>query len=271
VASEKWYGMSIRWLQEIFPVDEIFARELKIDVDATTFEMVGEGPRVYRVEVKDRAGKTLLTDEFEPRVVVREYFPQRPTAKIEYTTGGVRATAGDRVVADFSVRTDPERFWDHYQTKVFPRMVDHVKQYTGGRFVAANQPYFRDLIFDIRMSEPDFRLNLQEERISSLDSLHEDLMFDTIDFWSILSGNRPGSRNVAPGRIMPMIHPVEHGRAPRVTFTFNANAVRCRIPAWCWSGRRRRAAATRSRRTSGRPMSASRASPRSRSRRALTR
>ncbi|MCR4340475.1 MAG: M14 family metallopeptidase [Gemmatimonadaceae bacterium] len=222
--SKTWYGISNRWLMELFPVDEILARELQIEPDATTFHQVDEGPLVYRVEVKDRSGATIHTDEYAPRVTVREYFPMKPTAQLRYTTGGIRAHVDGVLIADFNVRTDPERFWDHYQDSVFPRMVEHVREYTGGRMVAENQPYFRDLIFDITMSEPDFRLDLQEERISSLDSLHEDLMFDTIDFWSILSGNRPGSRDVAPGRIMPMIHPVEHGKAPSVKFTFNANA-----------------------------------------------
>jgi hypothetical protein len=129
------------------------------------------------------------------------------------------------VVADFHVRTDPERFWDHYESKALPRMFDYARQYTGGRLGLEHQPFFRDLIFDVTMSEPDFRLDLDEERISSLDSLHEDLTFNTIDFWSIFSGNPPGNNDVAPGRIMAMMHPVQPGKAPRVKITFNGNAV----------------------------------------------
>jgi len=223
---QTWYGLPIRWLQELFPADEILARELKIGVDATTFEKVDDnGPIVYRVEVKDRAGRVLFTDEFAPRFVEREYFPYQPTARIHYTTGGMRARADGQVVADFNVRTDPERFWNHYEAKALPRMFEYARQYTGGRLGLESQPFFRDLIFDITMSEPDFRLDLDEERISSLDSLHEDLMFNTIDFWSIFSGNTPGSREVAPGRIMPMIHPVQPGKAPQVKITFKGNAV----------------------------------------------
>jgi hypothetical protein len=223
---QPWYGLPIRWLQELFPADEILARELKIGVDATRFEKVDNGPIVYRVEVKDRAGRVLLSDEFAPRFVEREYFPQKPTAKLHYTTGGILARADGEVVADFNVRTDPERFWDYYQTKVLPRMFDYARQYTGGRLGLESQPFFRDVIFDITMSEPDFRLNLDEERISSLDSLHEDLLWNTIDFWSIFSGNRPGSfREVAPGRIMPMIYPVQAGKPPKVKITFKGNAV----------------------------------------------
>jgi hypothetical protein len=235
--AQTWYGLPIRWLQEIFPIDEILARELKVGVDATRFEKVDGGPIVYRAEVKDRTGRVIFGDTFAPRFVTREYFPQKATALFHYTTGGVRALADGEVVADFNVRTDPERFWDYYQQKALPQMFDYARQYTGGRLGPENQPFFRDLIFDITMSEPDFRLDLDEERISSLDSLHEDLMFNTIDFWSIFSGNRPGSRDVAPGRIMPMIHPVQPGKAPQVKITFKGNAVPTPRVVLSWKNR----------------------------------
>lgn len=224
-SGEAWYGLPIRWLQEIFPIDWILARELGIDPDDTTFVKRDEGAVVYRVEVKDRDGRTILKDEFAPRYIEKEYFPYKPTAKYHYTTGGMRVIAEGKVVADFNVKTDPERFWDYYQTQALPRMFEYAREYTRNRLGLEHQPFFRDLIFDIRMSEPDFRLDLDEERISSLDSLHEDLMFNTIDFWGMFTGNEPGSRRVAPGRIMPMIHPVTPGRAPEVTISFSGNAV----------------------------------------------
>lgn len=218
------YGLPIRWLQELFPVDDIFARELHIPLDATTFEKVDSGPITYHVEAKDASGKVIYTDDFSPRYEGRDYFYGRPVATIQYTTGGILAKINGNTIADIHVRTDPERFWDYYQKTLMPRMFDYVKGYTGGDLSARNQPFFRDLIFDITMSEPDFPLKLDEERISSMDSLNEDLMFDTIDFWSIFSGQRPGSRNVAPGRIVPLLHDGE-GKPPHVTVTFNANAV----------------------------------------------
>ena len=219
------YGLSIRWLQEIFPIDDIFARELRIPVEATTFEKVDDGPITYHVEAKDKAGKVVYSDEFSPRYEERDYFYGRPIAKIQYTTGGIRAIVNGTKVADTHVRTDPERFWDYYQKSLLPRIFEYIRGYTSGDLSAKNQPFFRDLIFDITMSEPDFRLNLDEERISSLDSLHEDLMFDTIDFLGIFGGQHSGSRNVAPGRILPLIHDSAPGEPPHVTVTLNGNAV----------------------------------------------
>ena len=222
--NERWYGQDIRWLQEIFPIDWILARELGIEVDDTEFVKVDEGPIEYQVEVTDELGRVLLLDRFAPRFTTREYFPYRPTAKVHYTTGGFRALVNGEEVADVHVRTDPERLWDYYQQDAQPRMFDFAREYTRGDLSLKNQPFFRDFIVDIKMSEPDARLDLDEERISSLDSLHEDLTFTTIDFWSIFSGQESGSREVAPGRLMPMIHPPREG-PPEVRVTFVGNAV----------------------------------------------
>ncbi len=221
---ETWYGMPIRWLQEMFPIDEIFARELGIDIDATRFEKVDDGPIVYQVEVTDRNGSVIYSDSFAPRFTTREYFPYKPTAKIHYTTGGFQARVNGELVADANVRTDPERLWDFYQNEALPKMFEYATEYTGGNLGLESQPFFRQLFFEIRLSEPDFLLDLDEERISSLDSLHEDLTFDTIDFWSIFSGNPSGSREVAPGRITPMIYP-NHQGPPELRVTVKGNAV----------------------------------------------
>ena len=223
-ANERWYGQDIRWLQEIFPIDWILARELDIEVDDIEFVKVDEGPVEYEVDVTDDVGRLLHTDRFAPRFTTREYFPYIPTAKIHYTTGGFRATVNGEEVADVHVRTDPERLWDYYQQDAQPRMFAFAREYTRGDLSLRNQPFFRDFFLDIKMSEPDFRLDLDEERISSLDSLHEDLTFTTIDFWGIFSGQESGSREVAPGRLMPMIHAPREG-PPEVRVRFVGNAV----------------------------------------------
>ena len=130
--NERWYGQDIRWLQEIFPIDWILARELGIDVDDTEFVKVDEGPMEYEVEVTDDVGRVLHEDRFAPRFMTREYFPYVPTAKIHATTGGFRALVNGEEVADVHVRTDPERLWDYYQHDAQPRMFEYAREYTRG-------------------------------------------------------------------------------------------------------------------------------------------
>ena len=57
---------------------------------------------------------------------------------------------------------------------------------TDNRPLPDKQPFHRDLDVEVWMSEPDFRIGVDEELISSLESLHEDLYFVTLDFFDAL-------------------------------------------------------------------------------------
>ena len=63
------------------------------------------------------------------------------------------------------------------------------------------------------MSEPDFRIGVDEELVSSLESLHEDLYFVTLDFFDALGRTTTRRRLAAPGKIFPIIHPERRGQA----------------------------------------------------------
>jgi len=79
---------------------------------------------------------------------------------------------------------------------------------------------------ELWLSEPDYRLGLDEEIISSLEALHDEIYFDTLDFLRAITGwtdedlNLPAeaSRSSAPGNVMPVIHPSTEGQAPRASF-----------------------------------------------------
>jgi len=49
------------------------------------------------------------------------------------------------------------------------------------------------------MSEPDYRIGIDEEQISSLESLHEDLYFVTLDFFDALGRTTVKRRLSSPG------------------------------------------------------------------------
>jgi hypothetical protein len=75
---------------------------------------------------------------------------------------------GGQVAFDGRIQTDPERFWDHYQAKILPRVYDNVVKVTGGKPTADKQPFFRDFDLEVWMSEPDERIGIDEELVSSL-------------------------------------------------------------------------------------------------------
>ena len=116
---------------------------------------------------------------------------------------------------DQRIATDPERFWDVYQQKELPKVYDYVMRTTGNRPTADKQPYHRDFDIEVWMSEPDFKIGVDEELVSSLESLHEDLYFDTLDFFVAIgrSLSPTNARLNAPGKVFPIIHPSREGQA----------------------------------------------------------
>ena len=67
----------VRWLHEIFPIDEILAADLDLVVGRIRFEMADNGP-IYRVHATAPDGSTLLEDTFDPLWVLRPYFEPLP-------------------------------------------------------------------------------------------------------------------------------------------------------------------------------------------------
>jgi len=106
-----------------------------------------------------------------------------------------------------------------------------VMKITGNRPTADKQPFHRDLDMEVWMSEPDFRIGIDEEQVSSLESLHEDLYFVTLDFFNALGRNTTGNpRLAAPGKVFPIIHPSREGKAPSARILYAGNAApRARI------------------------------------------
>jgi hypothetical protein len=221
----KFYTVPTRWLHELYPVDEVFERDLGIPTRAFHMELVDAPRATYEVEALDAGGRVLLADRFSPKTVEREYLEKFPGwSRVEVTTGWVTARVGGRTVLDARIETDPERFWDHYQARVLPRVYDHVMKVTGGKPTADKQPFHRDLDIEVWMSEPDERIGIDQEQISSLEALHEDVYFVTLDFFAAMGRTLTRNRLNAPGKVFPIIHPSRTGRAGAARILYAGNA-----------------------------------------------
>ena len=108
--------------------------------------------------------------------------------------------------------------------QILPRIYDNVMKITENKPLPDKQPFHRDLDVEVWMSEPDFRIGLDEEQISSLESLHEDLYFVTLDFFDALGRTTVKRRLAAPGKIFPIIHPSREGQAGTVRVLYAGNA-----------------------------------------------
>lgn len=221
----KFYSMPSRWLHELYPADEIFQRDLGIARDSFRLELVGDAGEIYSLEASDAAGKVIYRNSFSPKFVEREYLDKFPGwSRVQVTTGWIHATVDGNSVVDARIATDPERFWDHYQSKVLARVYDYVMKNTDNKPMPDKQPFHRDLNIEVWMSEPDFRLGIDEELVSSLESLHEDLYFVTLDFFDALGRTTVKRRLSSPGMIYPIVHPDRPGQAGQAHIFYAGNA-----------------------------------------------
>jgi hypothetical protein len=203
----------VRWLHEIFPIDEIFARELGVPLEHIRFEETTEGP-TYGVRVADPAGRELLHDTFDPKWLTRPFFDRfADYEQVRVTTGWLTATSGDLTLVDERIATDPETFWDYFQGDVLPAIYDYVMDRHEGlpRGAGVDAPFFGELEVEIEMSEPHYRLALDNEAHSTMDALHEEIYFGTLEFFDVLGRHSRGQALTFPGRVIPRLRPNGEG------------------------------------------------------------
>lgn len=203
-----------RWLLEIFPIDEVLARELKIDPANIRLEKTPVGSTIYEVIATAADGAEVFRQSFEPKFVLRPYFDRFPDyEKVRVTTGWITASSGGRMLIDRRIVTDLERFWDHFQAKTLPAMYDHVMALSEGKPDPDDAPFFGELTVDVSLSEPDYMIGVDKEQIASLESLHEDIYFATLHFFDVLGRYSRGGALTYPGRVLPIMRPKGDGKA----------------------------------------------------------
>jgi hypothetical protein len=205
-----------RWLLEIYPIDEILAAELNIDLKNIRFEMMPIGSPAYEVVATGPGGGELLRQTFEPAIVERPFFDRFPDyERVRVTTGWIKAEVAGRIALDERIETDPERFWDRFQSKTLPALYDHVMTLGKGKPRAEDAPFFGELTVDLTMSEPEYRLPVDEEQISTMEALHEEIYFNTLHFFDVMGRFTRGASLAYPGRVIPVMHPTADGKPGR--------------------------------------------------------
>jgi len=225
---KRFYSEPTRWLQELYPVDEFIARDLGIAVDKIHFEMTAPRDSVYEVIATDAKNSVLLQQAFSPQVREMPYLKAIPEwGTVKVTTGWLRIEQEAKLLFDGAIASDLEKIWEFYQDQVLAPLQAHVLRKTGGAPSFSKQPYFKQLKVEIWASEPDTRLGLDEEVVSSLEALHDEIYFDTLDFLRGITEldvedqelPEDTSRFSAPGNVFPIIHPSSEGEAPRIKVT----------------------------------------------------
>jgi len=208
-----------RWLHELYPIDEVLSRDLKIPLSDITFHAsTVNSNSTYEVFAEDASGSIILHESFEPKYAMRPMFDLFPDyAQIRVGTGWLRAIVDESVVADRRIETDPEKFWNYYQATTLPKIRTWLLHLYEGRLRPECAPHFAVLEVDLWLSEPDYNIGIDEERMSTLEALHEDIYFETLLFFELMGLNHPG-------RIIPRVHRARDGQDGLAIIRFTGKA-----------------------------------------------
>jgi hypothetical protein len=214
-----------RWVQELYPVDELISRDLGIPLNKiglAQFEGGADAP-TYKVHAYSADGAETLSRDFTVTTVERPYNGVMPEyEKVQVDTGWVRLEAGRAVVLDTRIATDIEEFWDHYHKQTLPRVFSTVMARSKGELRPEFAPVFDTLKIDFHLSEPNYELGIDKERISSLEALQEDTFYSTENFVNMMGDLEAGRPITYVGRIIPIAHASDEGKDGHVHIEFYA-------------------------------------------------
>jgi hypothetical protein len=214
-----------RWVQELYPVDEMLAKNLGIPLAKIALSEFEGGPQspTYRVHGYDAGGHEVLSREFTVKTVDRAYNGVMPEyEKVQVDTGWVRMESGSAVILDRRIPTDIEEFWDHYHKETLPRVFRTIMADYHGELRPEFGPVFDTLRLDFHLSEPNYELGIDKERISSLEALQEDTFYSTENFINMVGDLEAGRAVNYVGRIIPIVHASEDGKDGHVHIEFYA-------------------------------------------------
>lgn len=202
----QWYDLPIRYLQELYPAEDMLVRELGLDREKIRFEIYeGEEDITYQVTAW-RDGEKLIQEEYRARNAERPYLDAYPGMGIVHpSTGYVQVCIDGKEILNKRIRTDVEAVWDIYQKDVLVKLREFIEKKTKGRISTAGQPFFSQLKLEVVLSEPDEKLPSREDMISTLDALHEDMYFAGADYFKNYGMEKAGVMLEEPGLILPVI------------------------------------------------------------------
>jgi len=204
---DKWFDLPIRWLQEIYPVDDLLSNELGIEREKVRFEALeDDSDATYEITVKDSQGIDILRTEYRAKYSERPYLDEYPEiGRVHPSTGWITVRINGQPVVDENIKTDLEEIWDIYQGEILRKCKEYMLERTQGSPSMENQPFFKELKMEILASEPDYDLSIREDRVSALDALHEDLYFVALDLFKTFGERNIGKALSEPGLILPCI------------------------------------------------------------------
>ena len=218
---DKWYDLPIRYLQELYPIEDVLTKGLGISRDQVEFSVYEGGEKLtYHCTAEDAEGNPVYEGSCLAACSERPFLDEYPRmGKVHPSTGYVKVLVNGKTVLEEKIKTDLEQIWDTYQKEVLPDCRRYVEEKFGDNITDDAQPFFNELRLEVSVSEPEIRLESREDLISPLDALHEDMYFVGADYFKNLGIEKSGALLDAPGLILPVIHQREGAPSFRVVLS----------------------------------------------------
>ncbi|MHC5228125.1 M14 family metallopeptidase [Enterococcus sp. LJL99] len=205
---EKWLDLPIRFLQELYPIDDILATELSIPRENITFYALENAEKyTYRVTALDENCVSLSEETWEVLTNERPYLDDYLDQGVVHpNTSWIKGKINGKEVLHETFLSDLETVWSVYQTEILPEVKQYCLNKLTGSIAANEQPLFAQLKIEVFISEPDEKLASRQDLYSALDALQEDFYFVGLDYFRLFGQEYGGIPVDAPGLILPIIH-----------------------------------------------------------------
>lgn len=201
--------LPIRWIQEMYPIDRYIEETTTISAENVTFTLEEKLDATYTVYGLLKNGGKKLLGTLQVPVSEMNYVDGEHV--VYPSTSAVRIIHDGKLTEEKNIETDRAQFYRYYAEKVLPKLRKTIEHYNEGQ--GHIRPLFDRIEIDVWMSEEELKLAVDEERISSLEALHEDLYFNTLDYFAQMGIEVEGKAFNAPGGIHPFMH-VRAGEKP---------------------------------------------------------
>ena len=118
--ADHWNELPIRYLQELYPVDDLIEKEIGLDrgkIEFAPYE--GEEDLSYLFQAFDAAGSEVFSSKYKTSFSERQYLDRFPNlGKVHPSTGYLLAVVNGKTLYQTAIKTDVERIWDIYQREI---------------------------------------------------------------------------------------------------------------------------------------------------------
>ncbi|SHF05058.1 Zinc carboxypeptidase [Desulfacinum infernum DSM 9756] len=198
--------MRTRWLQEIYPGPDLLAQALGWDPARVHIRQDTRQETAYRVRAWNREGRVLLDEAFTPRWTSLSYYGRIPPSQtVHPTTAGVRLWNQDGMALDRSMPTDREVFWRIFGKRWLPALQRAMEARLKREDPERLRAFWEEIRIRVAVPESETLLGLDQERISPMEALHEDLYFTLLEFHKDFARRFVLPETVQLGQVMPVV------------------------------------------------------------------